>query len=170
MNGRRGPSAEEGPRSISGEEGRAGTAAAHTAEHILSAVMRHRHGSPRPLETHLDGKKAKCDYAVRGPLGEAALRAIEAAVNAEIDADHAVSARLVSVEEAEGRFDLAKVPRDADRVRLIRIVDLDECPCAGEHVQRTSEIGRFEIASAEMTTAERVRIRFRLRPPSDSAA
>lgn len=42
----------------------------HTAEHLLSAVMRKHFSAPRNLEFHLGEKKTKCDYEVPGPLSE----------------------------------------------------------------------------------------------------
>ena len=136
--------------------------AAHTAEHVLSAVMRRDYGAARPLETHLGAKKSKCDYRVDRPLSDDDLRVIEAAVNAEIDADHMVTDRLVPADEARNRFDLSKVPGEPEQIRLVAIGDLDQIPCSGDHVERTSQIGRFEIRSAEMRTENRIRIRFRL--------
>ncbi|MBU0595887.1 hypothetical protein KJ567_04300 [Candidatus Bipolaricaulota bacterium] len=70
--------------------------AMHTAEHILSAVMQRDYGSGRSLETHLGAKKSKCDYRVPRPLDEAAVRAIEDAVNVEIVKDLPVTSREVS--------------------------------------------------------------------------
>lgn len=142
----------------------------HSAEHVLSAVMRRDYGSPRPLETHLGAKKSKCDYAVEYPLGEDDARRIEAAVNAEIDADHPVTDRLVPADEARGRFDLSKVPDGAEQIRIVAIGDLDVIPCVGQHVERTGQIGRFEIRSAEMKGDGRIRIRFRLHERAKGAA
>jgi misacylated tRNA(Ala) deacylase len=124
--------------------------------------MRRDYGSPRPLETHLGAKKSKCDYHVDRPLSEDDLHAIEAAVNAEIVADHPVSDRLVPADEARDRFDLSKVPDGVERIRIVSIGDFDRTSCSGEHVERTSQIERFEIRSAEMRTESRIRIRFRL--------
>ena len=144
--------------------------AAHTAEHILSAVMRREYRSPRVLETHLGAKKSKCDYSVRRPLSEDDVRRIEAAVNAEIEADHPVSESLVSIDKARGRFDLSKVPDAEERIRIVAIGDLDQTPCSGPHVERTSQVGRFEIRSADMRSEERIRIRFRLHDRAKGAA
>ena len=136
--------------------------AMHTAEHVLSAVMRRDYGSPQPLETHLGAKKSKCDYRVDRPLSEDDLHGIEAAVNAEIAADHPVADRLLPADEARNRFDLSKIPDGSEMIRIVAIEDLDSTPCPGGHVQRTSQIGRFEIRSTEMRTESRIRIRFRL--------
>lgn len=134
----------------------------HTAEHILTAVMARSYGSPRNVETHLGLKKSKCDFPVAGRLGEADTRTIEAAVNAEISADHPVSVTHITRTQAAERLDLWKVPSGVDPIRLVRIGDLDETACAGEHVERTSRIGRFVLRSLTMKGDHVVRIRFGL--------
>jgi len=137
-------------------------AAAHTAEHILSAVMQRDFGSGRSLETHLGAKKSKCDYVVRRPLSEHDARAIESAVNAEIAKDHRVTSIEIGREEAEGCYDMGKVPPDAKEIRIVAIGDLDAMPCVGAHVERTGELGLFVIRSWTMKSADVVRIRYAL--------
>ena len=121
----------------------------HSAEHLLTAVMRCRFGSPRNLEMHLGEKKSKCDYAVSRALTQHDVAAIEAAVNAEIAKDHSITDQMLPLEEAEKRFDLWKVPKEVTMVRIVKIGDFDATPCAGEHVSRTREIGRFRIKSTD---------------------
>jgi len=147
---------------ISGE----GSAVArmHTAEHLLTAVMRRRFGSPRNLEMHLGEKKTKCDFLVPRTLTAEDLVAIEGEVNAEIAADHPVAAEVVSREEAERSYDLWKVPPDAAEIRIVRIGAVDAAPCVGDHVRRTKEVGRFRITTADMKDKRTVRIRFTLEP------
>ena len=132
----------------------------HSAEHLLTAVMRRDFGSERNLEMHLGRKKSKCDYRVDRPLNEGDRRAIEAAVNAEIGADHPVNVMHITRTEADGRFDLWKVPSDAEAIRVVGIGGFDETPCSGEHVERTGQIGRFFIRSMDMKDDETVRIRY----------
>ncbi len=143
----------------------------HTAEHLLTAVMRRLYGSPRNLEFHLGDKKTKCDYEVPWPLGPDDVRAIEDAVNAEIACDHHVSVMHITRDEAEERLDLWKVPPDAETIRVVFIGDLDATPCSGEHVEHTKEIGRFLLKSHELKSFETrsptvVRIRFGLKNPN----
>jgi len=136
--------------------------AVHTAEHILNAVMQRDFGTGRSVEVHFGEKKTKVDYRVPRPLGEAEVREIEAAVNAEIAKDHPVTSFVVPRAEAERRYGMDKVPAASDPIRIVQIGDLDVIPCVGKHVERTSQIGRFEIRSAEMRGDDRIRIRFRL--------
>jgi len=136
--------------------------AAHSTEHILNAVMQRDFGTGRSVETHLGAKKSKVDYCVRHPLSEDDVRAIEAAVNDEIDCDLPVTTFEVSRAEADERYDMGKVPPSAETIRIVRIGELDVIPCVGDHVERTGQIGRFEIVSFEMKGDDRVRLRFRL--------
>ncbi len=132
----------------------------HSAEHILTAVMRRAFGSPRNLEMHLGEKKSKCDYAVPRALTRDDVAAIEKAVNAEIEKDHPITVQILPVEEAKQRYDLWKVPEKATTIRIVKIADLDATPCAGEHVSNTRKIGRFRVKSTDMKDEGIVRIRF----------
>jgi misacylated tRNA(Ala) deacylase len=132
----------------------------HTAEHLLTAVMRRLYASPRNLEMHLGEAKTKCDYQVNRALDLRDARVIEAAVNAEIACDHPVSVVLMTRADAEGRFDLSKLPPDAETVRVVSVGNADVTPCSGEHVARAGEIGRFVLRSLEMRSPTVVRIRF----------
>jgi misacylated tRNA(Ala) deacylase len=137
----------------------------HTAEHLLTAVMRQLYGSSRNIEFHLGDKKTKCDYEVPHPLGPEDARAIEAAVNAAIAQDHHVTVMRVTRSDAE-HLDLWKVPADEETIRVVQIGGIDATPCSGDHVERTSEIGRFVLKSYEMRTSALVRIRFGLEDPA----
>ncbi|MDQ7054125.1 MAG: hypothetical protein Q9P14_15030 [candidate division KSB1 bacterium] len=135
----------------------------HTAEHILSAIMRIHYAAPKNLELHLNEKKTKCDYQPAVPIDEAAIRRIEAMVNAEIRKNHPVTAFMLSRQEAEQRgYDLWKVPPDAEEIRIVKIGELDAQPCSGQHVTRTAEIGVFRIISHDVRESGRLRLRFRV--------
>lgn len=144
--------------------------ASHTAEHVLNAVMQRDFGTGRSVEVHFGEKKSKADYRVSRSLTEDDLRAMERAVNAEVARDLPITSFEVSRAEAEGRYDMSKVPADAEAIRIVKIGGLDAIPCIGRHVERTSRIGRFEIRSAEMRGDDRVRIRFRLLDRAKGAA
>ena len=132
----------------------------HSAEHILTAVMRAEFGSPRNLEMHLGEKKSKCDYAVPRALTQDDVAAIEKDVNAEIEKDQPITDQMLPIQEAKQRYDLWKVPEKATTIRIVKIGDLDATPCAGEHVNNTREIGRFRVKSTDMKSEGVVRIRF----------
>jgi Ser-tRNA(Ala) deacylase AlaX len=96
------------------------------------------------------------------PLTVDEVSRIEAAVNAEIDADHPVTTFEITREEADAGFNMGKVPDSATTIRIVQIGELDAIPCVGQHVKNTRQIGRFVIRSADMKDETTVRIRFAL--------
>lgn len=137
-------------------------ARSHSAEHVLNAVMQRDFGAGRSVEAHFGKKKSKCDYRVDRPFSDNEVLKIEAAVNAEIEADHRVTMFVISREEAGAKYDMGKVPDSATTIRIVQIGDLDVIPCVGQHVEHTSQIGRFVIRSADMKDPRTARIRFAL--------
>jgi len=133
----------------------------HTAEHILTRVMKDHFGCTRNSEMHLGEKKSKCDYDVPNDLSEENIRKIEALVNTEIERGDPISAETIPISEA-GEYDLWKVPDGVTEIRIVRIGDFDATPCAGEHVRSTAELGRFKIISYTRRENGLWRIRFKL--------
>jgi len=73
-----------------------------------------------------------------------------------------VSEEFYSKDEAETKFNLSELPDDAgDKIRIIRIGDYDACPCSGQHVSKTNEIGKFKIISTDYSNSV-LRVRFKL--------
>ena len=132
----------------------------HTAEHILTAVMRRLFDSPRNLEMHLGEKKSKCDYAVPRALTDEDIVAIESAVNEEIVRDDQVNCEVLPLAAAKEMYDLWKVPAGTDTIRIVHIGDFDATPCSGEHVEHIAQVGHFHIKSYSMKDETTVRIRF----------
>jgi misacylated tRNA(Ala) deacylase len=135
----------------------------HTAEHILNQTMVRMFGCARSKNTHIERKKSKCDYFLSRQPDEETVKAIEEAVNAVIARDLKVTEEYMPMGEAEKIVDLSKLPNDvSETLRIVRIGDYDVCACIGEHVEHTSEIGRFEIISHDYENG-RWRVRFKLR-------
>ncbi|MFQ6113675.1 MAG: hypothetical protein ACE5NG_06240, partial [bacterium] len=121
----------------------------HTAEHILSAVMKIFYSAPRNLELHLGEKKTKCDYAVPHAVSDKDVQDIESLVNKEIARNHPVTAFIIPRDQAN-KYDLWKVPEEGQEIRVVRIGDFDEQPCGGQHVSNTREVGHFSIISYDL--------------------
>ena len=80
-----------------------------------------------------------------------------------IQSDHQIIEEFYPKDEAEQRFNLAKLPEEAgDNIRIIRVGDYDACPCIGEHVAHTKEIGKFSIISTDFNDGV-LRVRFKVR-------
>lgn len=121
----------------------------HTAEHLLNGEMSRRFGHGRAFSAHVERKKSKLDYHLPSPLTDDQIRSLEEYVNDAIKANVAVTEEFITRQEAMERFDLSRLPEDAsDTVRVVRIGDLDQCLCAGTHVEKTGEIPPFRITSS----------------------
>ena len=134
----------------------------HTCEHILNQTLVRMFGCGRSVNAHIERKKSKCDYLLNQAPTEAQIAEITQKVNEVIDAHLPVFEELMSREEAAKIADLSKLPADAsETLRVIRVGDYDACACIGQHVDNTSELGRFEIISHDFENG-RWRVRFKL--------
>ena len=134
----------------------------HSAEHILNQTMMRMFNCGRSFSNHIEKKKSKCDYHFDRNLTQAEIEEIESRVNDVIQRDMNVSEEFYSKDEAETIFNLSKLPDDAgDKIRIIKIGDYDACPCSGQHVSHTNEIGTFKIISTDYNDNV-LRVRFKL--------
>ena len=135
---------------------------AHTAEHILNQTMIRMFGCSRSRINHIERKKSKCNHTLTTCPTEEQIREVEATVNRIIEANMKVTERFVARCEIPDSIDLSKLPANAsDTLRLIYIGDYDVCPCLGDHVKYTGEIGHFRISSTSYSE-ENFRIVFRV--------
>lgn len=137
--------------------------AMHTAEHILNSVMDKMFHCGRSFNSHIEEKKSKCDYKVRRVMTDKDIASVERTVNEIIKLNIPVGEEFVSRREADEKYFTGKLPDDAgERIRIITIGNFDACPCIGQHVTDTSEIGMFSIISTDHNE-DVLRIRFTIR-------
>jgi len=128
----------------------------HTALHLLSVVF------PFPVTGGSVGEdKGRLDFDM--PEVPADLAAIEASLNAMVEADHPVTSEWITDEQMAAQPELIKTmnvkpPMGQGRVRLIRIGDIDLQPCGGTHVARTGEIGPLKLGKIEKKGAQNRRV------------
>ena len=134
----------------------------HTAEHILNQTMDRLFHCGRCFNAHIEKKKSKCDYRFNRELTRQELDEIQTRVNQIIADDLPVTEELVSRTEALKNYDTAKLPQNpGDTIRIIHVGSYDACPCIGDHVKSTGEIGGFRITTAGFEN-DVLRIRFKL--------
>ena len=140
----------------------------HSAEHILNQTMVRMYDCGRCFTAHIERKKSKCDYHFDHALTDKEISDIQARVNSVIDSDLLVTETFVSRVTAERLYNTEKLPNTvAGNIRIIHIGAYDACPCVGEHVSSTGEIGTFRITTTSYADGQ-LRIRFKLSPPSVS--
>jgi misacylated tRNA(Ala) deacylase len=123
----------------------------HTAMHLLCSLIK----GAAVTGGSVGADKSRLDFDVPNPPPR---EAIEAELNALIEADHPV--RIEWVDEAVLDSDPGLVrtlsvqpPRGTGRLRLMRIGEgetaVDLQPCGGTHVARTGEIGPIRVVKIE---------------------
>ncbi len=135
----------------------------HSVEHLLNQAMVRRFACDRCFSAHINPKKSKCDYRFDRELTPEDVEAIQADVNQAIENDYSVIIEDMPREEAEEAFNLTRVPgkEDITHFRVVRMGDYDACPCIGDHVASTREIGQFRITGVGFEN-QVLRIRFKL--------
>ena len=134
----------------------------HTTEHIINQTMIRLFGCGRSISAHIERKKSKLDYLLAACPTEEEIKKLEEAVNEVIARQLPVTTEFITQEEAQGRFDLERLPDGAsETVRVVKVGDYDECLCIGVHVENTSEIGTFKIISHDFNDGI-FRMRFKL--------
>jgi Ser-tRNA(Ala) deacylase AlaX len=134
----------------------------HTCEHILNQTMVRMFGCGRSINAHIEKKKSKCDYLLSEPPTEAQILELTQKVNEIIDSHLPVTVDFMNKEDAAKLVDISKLPADAsETLRIVHVGEYDACACIGQHVENTSELGRFEIISHDFENG-RWRVRFKL--------
>ena len=134
----------------------------HSAEHILNQAMVRLYDCGRCFSAHIERKKSKCDYYFDHELTGDEVEEIQSRVNRVIKSDLPVSETFVLKDEAQGLYNMDKLPGDVDgRVRIVHMGTYDACPCIGDHVASTGEIGAFRITTTSYKDGV-LRIRFKL--------
>jgi len=122
----------------------------HSAEHILNQVMVRMFNCGRCFSAHLNKKKSKCE--------------IETVVNKAISTNLDVTEEIISLEKPNRNFNLTRLPDGIETIRIVNIGNYDSCPCIGEHIDNTIEIGEFHIISQDFNDGV-LRIRYKLDDP-----
>lgn len=149
----------------------------HTSQHILSGVVwRTRTG--RTVGNQLHAERSRIDFEP-AKFSNDDLRDLEKELNAIVARDLPVRTYdedrgVLEARLGQDRNLLNLVPQSVRRLRVVEVYDpegadarfgrtIDVCPCAGTHVARTGEIGRFEIVGRETKGANKDRIEYVLK-------
>ena len=124
----------------------------HTAEHLLNQTMVRMFGCERSKNAHIERKKSKINYNLDVCPTQEEIAEIERKMNELIASDRPVTYEFVTRDNIPDGVTLDRLPEDAsETLRLVRIGNYDICPCIGQHVESTGEIGTFRITSTSFT-------------------
>lgn len=134
----------------------------HTAEHLLNQTMVRMFGCERSKNAHIERKKSKINYNLPECPTPEQIAEVERIMNELIEKNLPVTYEFVTRDNIPEGIKLDKLPEDAsETLRLVRIGDYDVCPCIGQHVESTKEIGDFRITSTSFNDGS-FRIVFRV--------
>ena len=127
---------------------RARTIRNHSATHLMHKALREVLGSHVQQRGSLvDGDKTRFDFAHDAPMSDADIQRVEQIVNAEVLANHATNAQVMSYDDAVKGGAMALFgEKYGDTVRVLDIGFSREL-CGGTHVNRTGDIGLFKVVS-----------------------
>jgi misacylated tRNA(Ala) deacylase len=124
----------------------------HSALHVVCGVV-YRDFDAIVTGSNMEPLTGRMDFNL--PEVPAGFKAeLERAVNDEIANDRAITARVVSREEAMRDHDVMRtaqflLPEQVEQVRIIDIDGLDAQADAGTHVASTKQIGEVSVAKVE---------------------
>ncbi len=120
----------------------------HTAQHVLSSVV-YRLYQARTAGNQIHADHSRVDFQPIKFTDED-LTKVEEECNiiiAEAVPVHIYEETRQVLEEKmmEQRYILDMIPKSIPKLRVIDILGVDICPCAGTHVKNTSELGKVHI-------------------------
>jgi len=138
-------------------QARASTERNHSVTHLMHKALREVLGGHVQQKGSLvDADKTRFDFVHTQPMTDEEIRRVESIVNAEVLANAATDARVMSIEDAQKTGAVMLFgEKYGDEVRVLDIGSSREL-CGGTHVKRTGDIGLFKIL-AESGVAAGVR-------------
>ena len=129
-------------------QARAATMRNHSATHLMHKALREVLGAHVQQKGSLvDADKTRFDFVHNAPMSDAQIAKVEQIVNAEILANAATQARIMSIDDAKQTGAMMLFgEKYGDEVRVLDIGTTREL-CGGTHVSRTGDIGLFKITS-----------------------
>jgi alanyl-tRNA synthetase len=121
----------------------------HTATHLVHAALRDLLGPHVKQYGSLVGpNRLRFDFAHFRPLSSRDIDDIESTVNEEIRKNEAVSAEVMSIQDAVAKGALAFFgDKYGEQVRVVSVESFSKELCGGTHVRQTGDIGLFRIVS-----------------------
>lgn len=130
----------------------------HTGQHILSQAFI-RTAEAETVGFHLSDQTVTIDLDTAA-LDDEQLRRAEQRANDVVWANLPVTARMVTVSEAQ-QLALRKLPPKHDgQIRLIAVGDFDLTACGGTHVAATGQVGLIKLIKTERR-GDKMRVEFR---------
>ena len=118
----------------------------HTALHLLCSLIPYN-----VTGGQISATKSRLDFNAENKIEK---EEIEDKINQLVIDDHEISYQWITNEELDNKPELVrtmsvKPPRNINKIRLVKIGNIDLQPCGGTHVNSTKEIGKIKIGKIE---------------------
>ncbi len=127
----------------------------HTATHLLHQALRDVLGSHvKQMGSDINSERLRFDFSHPEKMTSEQIKQVEEIVNKKIKEDLPVTYQEMSFDQAlkSGALAFFKNKYGA-RVKVYSIGDYSKEVCAGPHVKRTGQLGRFKIIKEESSSA-----------------
>lgn len=138
----------------------------HTAQHLISALVYDTYKA-RTVGNQIYADRSRIDFE---PLAkaDADLELIEKMMNEYVQKELPVVIEEAQRDDLEQVVDPVKcnldlLPSSIKQLRVIKVGDVDICPCAGTHIRNTKEIGEVKILKKDNKGKGRCRITYELK-------
>lgn len=131
----------------------------HTGQHIMSACFKNLHDLDT-ISVHL-GSDITLIEIDASEINEKVLTNTESAANQIIRENHPVVSEWRNRSDLEGQDLRRKIKSQAEKIRLIKIDDIDSVGCGGVHVRLTAEVGLIKVVGVEKIR-NHVRVRIKI--------
>lgn len=141
----------------------------HTSQHLVSAVVSERYGADT-VGNQIGADKSRIDFKPL-KLGNTELNMLQDEVNQVISKNLKISISEAERSDLENNPEIRSsmssglwkmLPSSVTRLRVVKIGDVDVCPCAGTHVRSLSEIGNVEFLKKDNKGSKKVRLSYHL--------
>ena len=118
----------------------------HTALHLLGSILQYG-----VTGGNISAEKSRLDFDMEDTVDK---DQVNSALQALVQANHAVSCRWITDEELDAQPELVRTmsvqpPRGVGKVRLLEIEGVDLQPCGGTHLKSTAEVGNVSVSKVE---------------------
>jgi len=136
----------------------------HTSQHVISGLVFKIYGA-RTVGNQIHSDHSRVDFQPATFTPED-LKRIEDECNKVFAAAKPVTIfeedRIAVENRVDDRALMDLIPKSIRRLRIVKIQDVDYCPCGGTHLRNTSEVGRMHITESRSKGKETDRIVYEL--------
>ena len=153
-------------RGVLNWKNRYGNMRMHTAQHLISAIVKDIYGADT-VGNQLYPDKARMDFS---PLSkqdfvpEEVARVFSEQISKGLSTKIYFADRKELSSDPKVRISLNRLPPHINNLRVVEIDGYDICPCAGTHIRSLSELRPIEITRANSKGKGRIRVEYWFAP------